>query len=86
MDDQNKDLGTQGQEDTLKGKMNKAAGKVESTAGDVFGNESMKAKGEAKQAGGSVQSTLGKGERKVDDALDNIREDNARTNDTTTNY
>jgi uncharacterized protein YjbJ (UPF0337 family) len=70
MDDQNKDLGTQGTEDTVSGKMKKAAGKVESKVGQVTGNEDMEARGKAKQVEGSVQSTVGKGERKVDSALD----------------
>jgi uncharacterized protein YjbJ (UPF0337 family) len=69
MDEQNKDLGTQGQEDTLKGKLNQVGGKIQSKTGEVLGNEDMQAKGGAKQAGGKVQSTLGKGEQKVDDVL-----------------
>jgi uncharacterized protein YjbJ (UPF0337 family) len=67
--DQEKDLGTQGQEDTVKGKLNEAAGKVQSKVGELTGNEKMKAKGDAKQLGGKAQSTLGKGEKKVDQAL-----------------
>jgi uncharacterized protein YjbJ (UPF0337 family) len=70
-DDQkpNKDLGTQGEEDTLKGKLNQAGGKIQSKAGEVLGNKDMQAKGDAKQVGGKVQSTFGQGEKKVDDAL-----------------
>ena len=67
--DQEKDLGTQGQEDTLKGKLHEATGKVQSKVGELTGNEKMKAKGDAKQLGGKAQSTLGKGEKKVDQAL-----------------
>lgn len=65
-----KDLGTQGDEDTLKGKVKEAAGKVQSKVGEVTNNPDLKAKGDAKQVGGKVQSTVGKGERKVDDTLD----------------
>ena len=68
--DQVKDLGTQGQEDTVKGKFKEAAGKVQSKVGELTGNEKMKAKGDVKQMGGKAQSTLGKGEKKVDQALD----------------
>lgn len=75
MDDQNKDLGTQGTEDTVSGKMKEATGKVESKAGQVTGNREMEAKGKAKQAEGKVQSTVGKGERKIDQALDPNRPD-----------
>ncbi len=65
-----KDLGTQGQEDTMKGKLKEATGKVQSKVGEFTGNEKMKAKGDAKQLGGKAQSTVGKGEKKVDQALD----------------
>ena len=67
--DNNKDLGTQGDENTLKGKVKEATGKVQSKVGEATNNSDMKAKGDAKQAGGKVQSTVGKGERKVDDAF-----------------
>ena len=65
-----KDLGTQGQEDKLKGKAKEAAGKVQSKVGEVTNNQDLKAKGDAKQVEGKAQSALGKGERKVDQALD----------------
>ncbi len=64
-----KDLGTQGQEDTLKGKLKQAGGKVQSKVGEVTGNTDTQAKGDSKQVEGKVQSTLGKGEQKVDQAL-----------------
>ena len=64
-----KDLGTQGQEDTLKGKMKQAAGKVQSAVGNATDNPKAKAKGDIKQAEGKAQETLGKGERKVDQAI-----------------
>ena len=65
-----KDLGTQGQEDTLKGKLKEAAGKVQSKVGQVTGDTDTEAKGDAKQLEGKGQKTLGKGERKVDNVLD----------------
>lgn len=67
--DQEKDLGTQGQEDTLKGKLKQAAGKVQSKVGQATGNTEAETKGDAKQVGGTAQSTLGNAEQKVDNAL-----------------
>ena len=67
--DDQKDLGTQCKEDTLKGKVKDAAGKVQSKVGQVTGNEEMEAQGDAKQVGGKVQATGGKVEQKVDRAL-----------------
>jgi len=74
--EQDKDLRTKGQEHTLKGKLKETAGKVQSKAGELTGNEEMEAKGKAKQAGGKVQSTFGKGEQKVDKALNPDNPDN----------
>jgi uncharacterized protein YjbJ (UPF0337 family) len=79
MADDNKDLGTQGQEDTLKGKLKDAAGKVQSKAGEVTGNKDMQAKGDAKQVGGKVQSTAGKVEKKADDVLNPDKADPTNT-------
>ncbi len=70
MADENKDLGTQGQEDTLKGKLDQAVGKVQQKAGQATGNTELEGKGDAKQAGGTVKSTLGNAEQKVDSVLD----------------
>jgi len=68
-DDQNKDLGTQGQEDTLKGKLNQAAGTVQKKVGQVTGDKSTEAKGTAREMGGKVQSKAGNVEQKVDEKL-----------------
>lgn len=65
----NRDLGTQGAKDTMKGKANKAAGKVQSAVGKATGNKKMEAKGKARQVAGTVQSKAGKAERKVDAKL-----------------
>jgi uncharacterized protein YjbJ (UPF0337 family) len=72
MDDQNKDLGTQGTQDRVSGKMKETAGKVESKVGQMTGNKKMEARGKAKQVEGKVRSTVGKGEQKVDSALDQV--------------
>ncbi len=70
MADDKKDLGTQGQEDTLKGKVDQAVGKVQQKAGQATGNTELESKGDAKQVGGTMKSTLGNAEQKVDSALD----------------
>lgn len=75
MEDQNKDLGTQGQEDTLKGKAKQAVGKVQSGVGHALGNTDMEAKGDAKQVGGTVQSTVGNAEQGIDNALNPDKRD-----------
>ncbi len=67
---ENKDLGTQGQEDSVKGKLKEAAGKVQSKIGDITDNPKTGAKGDAKQVEGKTQATVGNAEQKVDNALD----------------
>ncbi len=67
---ENKDLGTQGQEDSVKGKLKEAAGKVQSKVGEITDNPKTGAKGDAKQVEGKTQSTVGNVEQKVDNALD----------------
>ena len=66
---QEKTLGEQGQEDSLKGKLNQAAGKVQQKVGQTIGNQDMQAKGAARQAGGKVQEVGGGVEKKIDQAL-----------------
>ncbi len=70
MDEQKKDLGTQGQKDTLKGKMKHAAGKIQSKAGQVTGNADVEAQGDIRQAEGKAQSKAGHVEKKVDKIID----------------
>jgi uncharacterized protein YjbJ (UPF0337 family) len=66
----NKDLGTKGSKNTLKGKVKEAAGKVEEAVGKATDNPKVKAKGAAKRAEGKTQSAAGRAERKIDQALD----------------
>jgi uncharacterized protein YjbJ (UPF0337 family) len=66
MNKQNKDLRTQGQEDTLKGKANQAVGKVQSKVGQATGNKRLQAKGKARQVGGKAQEKAGQVKRQVD--------------------
>lgn len=70
-----KDLGTQGQEDSLKGKLKQATGKVQSKAGEVTGDQKTEAKGDAKRVEGKGQDALGKGERKLDDVVNPDKND-----------
>jgi uncharacterized protein YjbJ (UPF0337 family) len=69
-DDQKKDLGKKGAEDTLKGKMKQVAGKFQSAFGRITGNREAEIKGGAKQVEGAAQVAKGKMERKAADALD----------------
>ena len=64
-----KDLGSQGTEDSLKGKMDKTTGKVQKKVGQVTGNESMEAKGRARELGGKVEEKGGQLEQNVDNTL-----------------
>jgi uncharacterized protein YjbJ (UPF0337 family) len=64
-----KDLGTQGAENTVKGKAKQAAGTVQKKVGQVTGDKSMEAKGKTREVGGKVQSKAGKVEQKVDTEL-----------------
>ncbi len=50
-----KDLGAQGQDNSLKGKMKEAAGKVQSKVGEITDNPKTQAKGDAKQVEGKTQ-------------------------------
>lgn len=71
---ENKDLGTQGAEESVKGKLNQAAGTVQKKAGQVTGNKEMEAKGKAREVGGNVQSHVGDAERKIDHKLNKDQE------------
>ena len=68
--DQDRDLGTRGDENEAKGGMKNLGGKVQEGVGKLTGDRSMEAKGKMKQAEGNVQKGVGSTERNVDDALD----------------
>jgi len=67
--EQQKDLGTQGKEDTFMGKVKQVAGKFQRKAGQATGNRDMQARGTGREVGGKVQSAGGQVEQKVDNAL-----------------
>ncbi len=69
------DLGVQGTQDTMKGKLDKMGGKVQEKVGELTGNRSMEAKGKAQQMKGGAQAGLGKTEQTVDNLTD---DDDAR--------
>jgi uncharacterized protein YjbJ (UPF0337 family) len=69
-DNQDEDLGDRGDKDTLRGKVNQAAGNVEEKAGDVLNNDEMQRHGQEKQIKGNIQEGAGDVERKADDILD----------------
>ena len=66
MADQDKTLGQDGAENSLKGKLSGAKGKVKDAAGGLTGDSDMQAEGKVDQAKGKVQDAFGKGERKLD--------------------
>jgi uncharacterized protein YjbJ (UPF0337 family) len=65
--DQERDLGMQGQENTFKGKMKRAVGKIQTKFGQATGNREIEMKGRAKQVEGTAQSAAGNVQQKVDD-------------------
>ena len=68
-DEENKDLGTQGATDKVKGAANQVAGNIQKKAGQLTGDTSTEAKGAARETGGKVQSKVGNAEQTVDDKL-----------------
>ncbi len=65
--------------DTMKGKLNQAAGAVRENVGDAVGNEEMErkgamqhAKGDAQEAGGKVQGAVKDAGNKMKDGADKV--------------
>jgi uncharacterized protein YjbJ (UPF0337 family) len=75
MNNEDKDLGTQGKEDTLKGKMDQALGRGQEKAGQFTANPDLEAHGDANQIGGTTQATYGHAEQQADHTLDHQRTD-----------
>lgn len=65
-----RDLGTHGDENAAKGGLGKLGGKLQEGAGKLTGNKDLETKGKMNQAKGGVQEGFGNAERKVNDALD----------------
>lgn len=68
--DEDRDLGNRGDEDTMRGKLNQAGGKIQEGMGKLTGDKDTEAKGKMRQAKGDVQEGAGNVERKTDDLLD----------------
>ena len=68
--------------DRLKGKAKDVAGRVERQAGEWTGNDDMQADGTKKQVEGKVQNTAGKIKDAGRDALDRLKNDADRDEDT----
>lgn len=64
------DLRDRGAADQLRGKLNRAGGKVQQGVGKVSGKKDLQRKGRMRETKGNVQEIAGKAERKLDDALD----------------
>ena len=58
-----------GRQNVEDGSATETKGKVESAVGDVVGNDSMKANGQANQEKGRAQKAVGKAQEKVDRAV-----------------
>jgi uncharacterized protein YjbJ (UPF0337 family) len=58
--------------DELKGKMDQAKGKAKEAAGDITGNDRLHDEGKVDEMGGNARETIGKGRRKVGEALDDL--------------
>ena len=61
-----KDLGERGAENSLKGKLTGAAGKVKDALGGLTGDTSLQGEGKLDQARGKLQDGLGDAERTLD--------------------
>lgn len=68
-DKEQKNLGSQGKQDTVKGKLKETAGRIERKTGETLSNRKMQAKGAAREVGGKAQAAGGRVEQKVDRAM-----------------
>jgi uncharacterized protein YjbJ (UPF0337 family) len=58
---------TRGADRSIRGKANKAKGRLKDAAGALAGDPELQAEGKWDQAKGNLQDALGKAERKLDD-------------------
>jgi uncharacterized protein YjbJ (UPF0337 family) len=59
-------------QDEIKGKMERAKGKVNEHVSDMTSNDQLRGQGEADEMGGNARETFGKGRRKVGEALEDV--------------
>ena len=58
--------------DEMKGKVDQAKGRTKKAIGDLSDNERLRNEGKADEASGQVQESIGKGRRKVGEAIEDI--------------
>jgi uncharacterized protein YjbJ (UPF0337 family) len=58
--------------DERDGKVDQAKGKAKQAVGDLTGNEKLKNEGAADETAGKVESTIGRGARKVGEAIEDV--------------
>lgn len=61
--------------DELKGKAEKAKGYVKEETGEILDDPELEAEGKAERAGGKLREEFGKAKEKVNDAADQILDD-----------
>jgi uncharacterized protein YjbJ (UPF0337 family) len=59
-------------EDELRGKADRLKGKVKGAVGDLTDDQRLRDEGAADEASGEVQETIGKGRRKVGEAIEDL--------------
>ena len=60
--------------DELDGKTRAVKGKVKQGLGKITDNERLRSEGVADEAAGDVQDTIGRGRRKIGEAVENVGE------------
>jgi uncharacterized protein YjbJ (UPF0337 family) len=61
--------------DEMKGKAEKAKGYVKEEAGEILNDPDLEAEGKTERAGGKLREGFGEAKEKVNDAADNILDD-----------
>ena len=56
----------------VNGKIDQAKGRAKQAVGDLTNDDDLKAEGEADEAAGKVQDTVGRGTRKVGEAIEDL--------------
>ena len=58
----------------MAGKADQVKGQTKEAVGDLTGNKDLKAEGAADRQAGEVKETVGKVEKKVDEAIDKVKD------------
>jgi uncharacterized protein YjbJ (UPF0337 family) len=59
-------------DDEIKGKMDRAKGKVKEGVGAMTGDDELRGEGQADEMGGNARETFGKGRRKAGETLEDL--------------